>query len=341
MSDEVGVLKRLLQNLALLAAGCLVAVLLVETVVRICLPQEDIAEWFVAHDLYGVTLKRNFHQRYDYVGHDFTMHVQTNSLGFRDKEHDFSREREEKTILLLGNSFVFGYGINIPDRFDTRLESLLREHGQPMHIVNAGVPSWGTRNETDYARRHFSVIKPDVIVLLFCGNDPGDDRGLRRPALSGKNSILYLPKRFLRMHTHTYRFLLKQMTIARHRQRVSKSLSRNAQAQLDVQSGSAISASDWETTRTLIRGFYSDFKHFNKSGRLIVMAAAPDNEDVQKNLAMLANGKDLVYLDLSEAIADIPDEDRRTPWDGHWSPAMHAVAAKEIHSLLMKMDLLE
>lgn len=48
-----------------------------------------------------------------------------NSFGIRDKEYSFVKPRQTYRILVLGDSFTEGYGLNIEHTFSKRLEFLL------------------------------------------------------------------------------------------------------------------------------------------------------------------------------------------------------------------------
>ncbi len=109
--------KKIFYFLLMIALTAIIALFTLEIVVRLFIPQQEAMRWFLSDEKYGYVLKKNFHQRYHYLGYNFIMDVKTNSLGLRDKEYDLSRT-DVKRILLLGDSFVFGHGVNIEDRFD-------------------------------------------------------------------------------------------------------------------------------------------------------------------------------------------------------------------------------
>ena len=64
--------------------------------------------------------------------------VNTNNLGFRDKDHD---PKEKDRILFLGDSFTWGYDVEEKNRFTNNLQQkLLNSHD----ILNMGVSGYGT-----------------------------------------------------------------------------------------------------------------------------------------------------------------------------------------------------
>ena len=98
-----------------------------------------------------------------------TITVSHNSLGLRDIEIDGG---PKKTILFLGDSFVWGYDVEASQRFTDLLRRDLPQH----RIVNAGIAGYGTDQEYLLMRRLWERIKPDVVVLIFCvDNDRRDN----------------------------------------------------------------------------------------------------------------------------------------------------------------------
>lgn len=88
-----------------------------------------------------------------------------NSLGFRDREPN----HDKSAVLFVGDSFTAGHGLkSVHDRFSDIV-------GKTAHYnaINIGLPNLDTRSEYD-VMKHFlyaTRIKPDIIVLQYCGND--------------------------------------------------------------------------------------------------------------------------------------------------------------------------
>jgi len=333
--------KKHLANAAVLCVALVLAPAVIEVGVRLLRPQPDIAEWFRQDDRYGFALKPDFRQAYHYGTHDFVMHVQTNAQGFREPAPEAAGEAGIPSILLLGDSFVFGYGINVEDRFDIHLRKGFEAEGRPVRTINAGVPGWGTQNEVRYALDHLDDHAARVVVLAFCANDPANDRGADRPALPDVKSPLYAPKMFLRLHSHTYRLLLKLRALRRHDAKLENDMADGGQGRLDLQSASIISEEQWQRTLSTIRSFHQELNKANGHVALILLATAPDNQDIRLHLSSLDNAGHLRYLDLAPALAAVSPAERRTPWDGHWSPGVHRIVGRELHDFISQNGLLQ
>jgi hypothetical protein len=315
-------LKAIPVNLALLGVSLAVAIAAAEVIVRVAMPRDDIAGWFQPDEDYHHGLIPNFHQSFLYRSHDVVMDVQTNAAGFRDAEQNAPRD-ETPAVLFLGDSYVFGYGIYVDDRLDTRLRALAG-----VHTINWGVPGWGTELQARYVRDHIANVRPDVLVLVFCNNDPANDRGVGLPVLPDTTSSLYPIKRWLRGHSHLYRFILEvraRATVAGH-------------TPAETNAGGdpyAISEDDWQRTENGIRMIYGALLTANPEAQMLILAATPDELATREHLAAITEKADrLQYVDLSPYIADLTEAERILPWDGHWSPAVHAAAAQAVWDAL-------
>ena len=323
--------KRKLVFLAV-AAGLvlLVALLAGEVVVRIVLPQNDAERWFQSDERYGYVLKRNFHQRLHYARLDVAIDVRTNSLGLRDREYDLSRS-DAKRVLLLGDSFTFGEGLDVEFIFDTKLETLLNGTGEPWIVLNSGVGGWGTLQQTKYARDHFELFRPDVIVLTFCGNDPWDDVAFEMDIKDNERGRFYFPgKAFIRDHSHLYRFLFHRFRGQLESWILRSKLSKQATVVVDQQSQGVSTEGMWGRTLTRIREFHHDFRALHPDGVLLVQTTNPLHERIRQTLQSLSNGRDLLYVDLRDQARELGAENMRMPHDGHWSERMHALSAEAL-----------
>ena len=98
--------------------------------------------------------------------------VSINRLGFRGDE-----VRREKTpgvtrILCIGDSTTFGSHVDDPDTYPAQLQARLRERGARVEVINGGHPAWSISDEHRFLVERAMVMKPDLVLLLFCDNDP-------------------------------------------------------------------------------------------------------------------------------------------------------------------------
>jgi hypothetical protein len=341
-------MKKTLYSLILIVISSIIACLILEIGLRIFYPQEALIRladptlrWFEPSAEYGFLNKKNFTVDYPFTPYDFVMHVQTNSFGHRYKEYNTAEfnDKRYKKVLLLGDSFMFGWGVNMEDHIATHLDNLLNANHDSFTIINAGVDNWSTIQEVNYAKDHFQVFHPDFIVLLFCGNDPdGDDNFLAIKPDHEKGGINFPGKKFLRNHSHLYRFIYYRYAILRHNHSIKAKLKENEDLTVDRQSGNVISSEQWERTKKIINEFHDEFLEFNKQGVLLILATAPWDNQYRQELSTLSNGKDLFYIDLYDETIDLPAEKTRLEYDGHWSELMHSLSATKLANKILELN---
>src|ERR1700730_4038141 len=95
----------------------------------------------IADAAYHHTLAPNF-DGYDNWG-DFRFKVYTNSLGFRDaRVRDIPATAPTRRIILIGDSFTEGLGVNFEDSFAGMLYSAGLDRADKIEFLNAGVISY-------------------------------------------------------------------------------------------------------------------------------------------------------------------------------------------------------
>ncbi len=97
------------------------------------------------------------------------IHVEHNERGFRDPEHVIE---DKPRLMVLGDSFVWGYDVEEEDRFT----EVLRKKLPGWSIYNLGVSGYGTDQEYLLLQSQVGFYDPDLVVLLFTTmNDPLDN----------------------------------------------------------------------------------------------------------------------------------------------------------------------
>src|SRR5262249_6120367 len=126
----------------------------------------------------GRVLQPNLHDR-QASGSRFS----SNAFGWRERPITLPRPRGTVRIVFLGDSFVFGPGIQAADRVGYFLESYLMDRAghKPARVeaVHIGMSSWNTQAESAYMRRNLSNLAPDLVVQIAVSNDL-DDSGSAR-----------------------------------------------------------------------------------------------------------------------------------------------------------------
>jgi lysophospholipase L1-like esterase len=99
--------------------------------------------------------------------------VTINSLGLRGPEPAVPKPKGVFRIMVLGDSYTVGWGVNDDETFCALLEGRLREAnpGREFEVVNCGVAGYDTKHEERQLRRLAPVLRPDLILVAFHHND--------------------------------------------------------------------------------------------------------------------------------------------------------------------------
>lgn len=97
--------------------------------------------------------------------------LQTNSAGLRN---DAEIDDDAIRILAIGDSFTYGMYVHNHETFPARLEERLRELGENVQVLNAGVPGYTISDSLDYLREKGLALEPDVVILGEYTNDVFD-----------------------------------------------------------------------------------------------------------------------------------------------------------------------
>lgn len=136
----------------------------------------------VEHGLYradadaGWLTKPNLKKRIDLDKPALHFTADTNSLGLRGSTEISPKSADETRVLVLGDSFTWGIGVESTETFPVLLEQRLRARLQrPVTVINGGMPNYGTAQEVGFYRAYGKSLSPDVVVLAYYVNDDGDN----------------------------------------------------------------------------------------------------------------------------------------------------------------------
>jgi len=156
------------QNLALLVGSVVVFLLVLEVAVRVALPGK-VQGWppglFVEDDALGYKLATKFSglQR----SQEFDVAVTTDADGWRfdGQQAVPSSATANHSILLLGDSFLFGWGVPWQQSFASRLQEQVPPGWQ---VVSRGVPGYSTIQERLVMEQEIADgMVPDITLVLF------------------------------------------------------------------------------------------------------------------------------------------------------------------------------
>ena len=160
-------MKRLLQNLALAAGSFLLVLLIALAADRLAGPPRP-------NDYAGKRLSLLFAPGAveHFEASEFRFTASINDLGLRDGPVT-PGPTDRYRIVVVGDSFTYGWGVNIEDTWVKRLEAELRAKGYDVELVNAGRSGEGSASYVDMVARLLPVLQPDLVLLGMLHNDMG------------------------------------------------------------------------------------------------------------------------------------------------------------------------
>ena len=102
--------------------------------------------------------------------------LKNNRLHFREREIEKKVlfHPQAFNIMVLGDSLTWGAGLHESERYSHLLQTYLQsEYPQKrINVWNFGISGGPTIKERDILRSHYKTIKPHLVIVGFCINDP-------------------------------------------------------------------------------------------------------------------------------------------------------------------------
>jgi lysophospholipase L1-like esterase len=123
----------------------------------------------------------------------FDVRVRCNSQGLRDDEHSFAKPAGVRRIVCLGDSFLWGWGVENSQMVSTVLARELADARGGVETINLGVAGYSSVQELARLESDGLAYEPDWTLVLFCGNDLEgnfDDKEADRPLVELRDDDL-------------------------------------------------------------------------------------------------------------------------------------------------------
>jgi len=135
--------------------------------------------------------KPNHEQTFDGCGVRIkSTHIKINSDGLRDYEYDINKSNNTFRIIVLGDSFSFGWGVELDDVYMKVLERKLNNLSKEIkyEVINLGVAGYNSKQEVELFKLKGIKYKPDLIIIGFTNNDDYDPEIEHEISLKLKNN---------------------------------------------------------------------------------------------------------------------------------------------------------
>jgi hypothetical protein len=159
--------KKTLSKILLLVTSICLSFLASEFILRHVRPLDTgkSYEFRIPHPIFGWSLQPGAAYR-NYLPEE-AVSVTYNSDGWRDVQHDREKRDGVFRILVLGDSFMEGYSVNLKDSFHKVAEGLMQNRGMNVEFINMGVGGYGTLQEYLVYREAGRRYVPDIVLLGF------------------------------------------------------------------------------------------------------------------------------------------------------------------------------
>ena len=283
---------------------------------------------------------------------EFRTSVRINEKGLRDRPPSYERQNDIERILVLGDSFAWGYGVEESERFSQLLEKSL-----DVEVINAGVSGYSTDQELLWYRSEGIKYETDLVLLIIAGNDVGDnDREIvstiyYKPKFVFENGQLVakgypVPKtspqgRFI--YSLSQRSALTYFLVQRYYDFISLYSKMKIDSDYVNSPVSGISAKSepFKLTIALIDEIQK-IAHQRKAKFMIVATDRwwdSQSTETYKDFINALRTEGYLVLDV-ESMRGFDPELMLIPNDGHWNQAGHEFVAEKIKALIETSQLL-
>jgi lysophospholipase L1-like esterase len=278
--------------------------------------------------------------------------VRINDNGLRDRPHSYNRQNDIERIVVLGDSFAWGYGVEESERFSQLLEKSL-----DVEVINAGVSGYSTDQELLWYKNEGIKYETDLVIVELAGNDVSDNE---RQLVS---TVYYKPKFVLEedqlvptnypvpktsaqgkfIYALSQRSALVYFLVQRYFDLLS--LYRNAKVDSHHTNspvpGISAEREDFKLTIALL----DEIRNIAKSRKAKFMIVATDRwwdsppSETYPDFINALRTEGFLVLDV-ESMPGFDPEVMLIPNDGHWNQAGHKFVADEIQAFIASHQLL-
>lgn len=135
------------------------ALVLIDSIIGLTLKKEMVP----VQKYEGLIFEPNSQARYHTIEFDYVANI--NSLGLRDREVNIEKNNRYR-ILCFGDSFTFGWGVDVENSWPRKLEQYFHENGfKNIEVINCGQGGQYTTTYKKYMLKVVPLLKPDLVLV--------------------------------------------------------------------------------------------------------------------------------------------------------------------------------
>ena len=344
--------RNLAINLALVVLSVLITMVIVEVAVRIAGYKSIYAgtQFFDYDSVLGWRLRPNLEGPFERP--QFRTYVKINEHGLRDRDYTYEKPVNNKRIVVLGDSFVWGYGVNGDKVFTGRIAAEL----EGVDVINAGVTAYGTAQELLWLEREGVKYHPDLVIVVLYKNDLVDNvtsvyNGYHRPVMilrdDGSLQLSGVPCQHGSIRNRLRKSLVRYSALTgillrsefRFLLRLEGPVFGGATPRSGEDNGGIGVSSEAYAVRLTIALVDRIGKVAEAHSARVLVVAICHDDDACKDVVKGLSGKNLPVLALDEQNGYSP-ADMVIPGDEHWNAAGHEFVARSISEFIKAHNLL-
>lgn len=291
-----------------------------------------------------------------HTSRDFSVALRVNSEGFRERELDDESLASRRPILITGDSYFFGWGVERGDRFSEQLAGLLGGQESAPPVVNLSSFGFGTYHYADVLARFGPKLSPRLVIVgFFVGNDFSDDRqveavrrleagtdpdeaeGFSFRALVGNSALFNLAQHAM-WGIPMFRAFLNRMDIRNDRIELYETVPSPSREALFARTFGVLTAmASWSKAQDvpLLVVIIPDHLQVLAPGGFRGMDLTQPQDRLKQHL----EGLGVSYLDLLPLLQHVDGMDALYfREDKHWTPAGHRFVAEALMAWLRDRD---
>ena len=305
-----------MKKLVFIMAGTILGLIAVEIFIRLTFPLNK--EFYLGlNNKYGLEIAR-----------------ESNSLGFRDREHPFKKATGVKRILVVGDSIAAGWGVRYNEMFARLLEKKLKNS----EVILLAQPGWDTMKEISEIKELGMKYNPDLIIIAYFLNDPMDPRDLFRVFHKMAYRKPQGINKFLFDHFAIFRFLWKVIQDPRVRKNYIKVIN-------------FIHTPKYRGWRETVEAFNKLREITEEKGIPVIVILFPSPDfpfkkypfsRVHKRVESIAKAEGFIFVDLLPYLKNFRNfqltADRM---DRHPNRIVHRISAEVLYDIIQRRNLLK